>query len=100
VRSALARLVWTDALNAGSAAEARENLSILGENWVEVVPSNRVRSLAETLPDRYRLRAADAFQLAAALVWSEERPHGRRFVCLNRRMAQAAREAGFEVIEG
>ena len=43
------------------------------------------------------LRAADAFQLAAALVWCRERTAGAGFVCLDGRLREAVAREGFEV---
>jgi hypothetical protein len=44
------------------------------------------------------LRAADALQLAAALIASEETPQTLEFICLDDRLALAARREGFTVI--
>jgi len=46
----------------------------------------------------YRLRAADAFQLAAALAWCEGHPRGERFLSLDDRLRDAARREGFTVL--
>jgi hypothetical protein len=43
------------------------------------------------------LRAADALQLGAALVWCEEQSHGEVFVCLDARLREAARREGFSL---
>ena len=45
-----------------------------------------------------RLRAADALQLAAALVWCRQRPHGRAFVVADDGLSDAAEAEGFTVI--
>ena len=63
----------------------------------EVTPTEQVRRLARALPMTYRIRTLDAFQLAAALAWTQERPRQRPFVCLDKRLAQAAVQAGFTV---
>lgn len=63
-----------------------------------VDPSSKVLALATALPDSYPLRAMDTFQLAAALVWCGERPRNRPFVSADRRLSEAARDAGFNVI--
>jgi hypothetical protein len=65
--------------------------------WDEILPTENLRSLAEELPDAHRLRAADAAQLAAALVWCRERPKQRPFVCFDERLRHAAGELGFRV---
>jgi hypothetical protein len=70
---------------------------MLRQSWGEILPSERVRSLAEELPDQMGLRAAEAMQLAAALVWCRERPRGRPFVCLDRPLATAAAHLGFSL---
>jgi predicted nucleic acid-binding protein len=55
------------------------------------------RELANRLSRTHPLRAADAMQLAAALVAAEERPASLRLVTLDDRLADAARREGFVV---
>jgi predicted nucleic acid-binding protein len=74
-----------------------ERLSAALTSSKEIVPSSNVRELAFRQLERFPLRAADALQLAAALVWCGERPRGRWFVCADRQLAAAATGAGFEV---
>jgi hypothetical protein len=38
-------------------------------------------------------------QLAASLVWCEQRPSRRSFICGDQRLAKAAESAGFSVLE-
>jgi len=52
----------------------------------------------EGLVEAHPLRAADALQLAAALVWCDEAPQGETFVCLDKRLSAAARREGFAVL--
>ena len=61
--------------------QAVARLEVQYASWIEVLPSRRVREIAETLPEQYGLRALDSFQLAVALVWCKEKPRGRLFVC-------------------
>jgi predicted nucleic acid-binding protein len=84
-------------LDGARMAKARAQVRALREQWIEVQPSERVRDIAVLLLERHALTAADAMQLAAALVWANERPKSRVFVCLDRRLADAARKEGFEV---
>ena len=98
VLSAFARLEQDHSVNPKSLDGARASLSELRRSWIEIVPSDRVRTLAESIPRRHNLRAGDSFQLAAALVWCDERPQNRHFVSLDRRLAKAARDAGFTAI--
>lgn len=79
-------------------AHAMVRLDFLRRSWQEVGPTDQVREVAEELPQRYGLRAADAFQLAAALVWCKELPKNRVFVCIDKRLATAADDAGFTVL--
>jgi predicted nucleic acid-binding protein len=51
------------------------------------------------LVDRYDLRAADALQLAAALVWCEDLPQGRMFLTADKKLQQAAMLSGFDAAE-
>lgn len=44
------------------------------------------------------LRSADAFQLAAALVWCANRPRNRTFITMDDKLALAAEEAGFSLL--
>lgn len=65
----------------------------------EVRAIDALVSLAVEMPERYGLRSLDAFQLASALIWCNERPRNRPFVCADRRLATAASDAGFELFE-
>ncbi|MBP7864325.1 MAG: type II toxin-antitoxin system VapC family toxin [Acidobacteria bacterium] len=67
---------------------------------LEILPTTTLRRTACTLFRRHPLRAADALQLAAALVWSDHRPFDRELVCLDTRLAAAARGEGFTVLPG
>ena len=96
-RTALSRLAREGVVNRNTLDIAVARLAILRESWFEVLPTERVRNLAEGLPDRHRLRAGDAFQLAAALTWCAERPRHRPFVSFDQRLSDAAEEVGLAV---
>ncbi|MFY9343542.1 MAG: hypothetical protein WAT39_13685 [Planctomycetota bacterium] len=53
---------------------------------------------ARRLLANHPLRAADACQLAAALIACRERPDALGFVTLDSRLAEAARREGFTVL--
>lgn len=97
VRGALARLKYEGALTARASEEAVNRLNALRQSWDEVIPSEPLRHLAEEFTDRNRLRALDAFQLAAAFVWCHEYPRHSLFICLDARLRRAAEEVGFQV---
>jgi predicted nucleic acid-binding protein len=63
-----------------------------------VQPVERVVEIASTLHENYELRALDSFQLAAAIVWCQEKPSHRPFVTADKRLAIAAEKAGFTEI--
>ena len=73
-------------------------LENLASAWEEIPPSERIRELAIQNVLNFDLRAADAFQLAAALEWCEEDTAGHRFICNDRRLSDAASSLGFEVV--
>ena len=96
-RSAFTRLVREGKLTADERVTAVKLLAQLRTAWDEILPTEKVRSLAEDLPDVHGLRAADAVQLAAALVWCRERPKQRPLVCFDERLRTAATALGFSV---
>ena len=80
-----------------SQAQRRAALSRFDElarSWDEVVDLFAVRARALALLARHDLRAADAAQLAAALLAAEQDPAGLVFVCLDGRLAAAADREG------
>ena len=97
-QSALQRLRAGSLLSAGELQWGLQRLEVMRGGWLEVKPVEKVRVLAVTLPGVYGLRALDSFQLAAALVWCQERPRRRHFVCFDEKLAEAAERAGFTVV--
>ena len=96
-RSALARANrngWLSSRNKQSAIRQLERLSL---NWHEVAPDGALRESALQLLDAHSLRTGDAFQLAAALSWCDEKPRRRVFVCFDFKLAEAAKAVGFTV---
>lgn len=85
----------TDVEKQGAVARLR----LLSRGCREILPGDQVRELAMQLLDEHVLRAADSLQLAASLIWCEQRPSKRTFICGDRRLAEAADSAGFSVLE-
>jgi HAMP domain-containing protein len=77
------------------ATEAMERLREARSQTREILPVEGVRTRAIRLLAQHPLRAADALQLAASLIWCEEQPSTETFVCLDNRLRDAARREGF-----
>ncbi len=95
--SAIARLERDGALTANETAVAIDRLSQLATAWHEVAPGQRLRDIATRLLRVHPLRAADALQLAAAIVGAEQEPTTLEFLTLDERLATAAAREGFRV---
>jgi predicted nucleic acid-binding protein len=96
--SALARLEREGSLDDRSMVDGTERLDALSQSWQEVQPIEPLRQTAERLLRVHALRAADALQLAAALVAAEDRPASLQFVTLDEQLAHAAQREGFKVV--
>ena len=95
--SAIHRLQREKVLDEDQTAHSLTALNDLWDHWMEVLPSSEVRVRALELVGRHPLKAADAFQLAAAsVVLRHEDPAGA-FVCFDRQLAAAARVEGLRV---
>ena len=81
-------------------ASGFERLRDLESRWQETGPAEVVRTTARRLARVHGLRAADSFQLAAALVACEEQPSTLELVTLDDRLALAASREGFTVVPG
>lgn len=84
-----------------SRAQRRAGLEIfekLWENCDEVTDLLAVRARALPLLSRHPLRAADAAQLAAALLIAAQGLPGLTFVSLDSRLAEAAEREGLRVL--
>lgn len=66
-------------------------------SWSRVGDLSKTTARAERLVNVHPLKAADAYQLAAALVACEDAPHHLGFVTRDRTLAEAARLEGFQV---
>jgi uncharacterized protein len=78
--------------------QARLDVLECWPQWSAVTHVDAVRRRAERLVAVHPLSAADALQLAAALVASGDRPETLEFVTLDSRLATAAQVEGFRVI--
>jgi predicted nucleic acid-binding protein len=99
VHSAICRLHRNKEITDLDKHGAVARLRLLNGGWREILPGDQVRDLATQLLDKHSLRAADSLQLAASLVWCEQRASRRSFICGDRRLAKAAESIGFSVLE-
>lgn len=95
--SAVQRLVRDGALHAEDATAAEARLRQLERVWIEIEPTQAVRRQAERLLRLHPLRAADALQLAAALVVCHHEPGTLSFLSADDRLTAAARREGFPI---
>ena len=98
--SAIARRERGGALGPTESIEGHAALEALADTWTEIPPSDGVRVAAGRLVRVHDLRAADAFQLAAAQVAADGRPGTLPFVTPDDGLALAARREGFPVLPG
>jgi uncharacterized protein len=96
--SALSSRRREGSISADAERRARNALKALASAWSEVQPTEIVRQRSERLLMVHPLRAADSLQLAAALVWSEDKPQGLEFISLDKNLSEAAFKEGFTVI--
>jgi predicted nucleic acid-binding protein len=97
-QAALHRRHREKALPREQLSDALRRLSGLLEELDVIAPKARVRERAGRLLAAHPLRAADAFQLAAALLWCDHTPQSESFVCLDERLRSAALEEGFQLL--
>jgi predicted nucleic acid-binding protein len=99
MRSGFARLVRMSQLMPNEVVQAQIRLDRMRSDWLEVDPSEPLREQAERLVDRFPLKAADAQQLAAAMIWCIGRTKGRVFISGDSQLLDAARQLGFQTVE-
>jgi predicted nucleic acid-binding protein len=97
MRSALRRLERKGALTGSALTTAMARVDALWRSVHRVQLTDAVKARAMRLLATHPLHAADALQLAAALVAAEDEPVGHEFVCLDVRLATAAAREGFTV---
>ncbi len=96
--SALSRRRREGTLSTSAELKAKTILSALSAEWSEIQPGELVRQRAERLLAIHSLRSADAFQLAAALIWAQESPQDLEMVCLDQNLREAAHKEGFTIL--
>lgn len=98
VVSALWRRRRAGELDDAAGVAAEEGLALIERTWTCVDDLGHADRRARRLLALHDLRAADALQLAAALIACDEQPSLLPFVTLDHRLADAARREGFRVL--
>jgi predicted nucleic acid-binding protein len=96
--STLARQERDGGLTGTSFVDSLRRLDALSQAWREVQPVGRVRQIATRLLRVHSLHAAEALQLGAAIVASEDQPATLPLVTLDKRLARAGEREGFVII--
>jgi len=99
VHSAICRLHRKNEISDLEKKGAVARLRLLSLGWREILPGEQIRELAAPSVDKYSLRPTDSFELAASLIWCEQRPSRRTFICGDRRLSEAAELVGFSVLK-
>jgi hypothetical protein len=97
VRSVLNRVHREGAISDAVIRASWERASGVLAGCLMIPPTDAVKELAFAQLIRFSLKASDALQLAAALVWCKQIPRRRRFICNDRQLFTAATASGFEV---
>ena len=95
IESSLVRRQRDGQLPADVEHAARKRLHEMTKQWTEVTPTTEVRARAIRLLRVHPLRAAAAFQLAAALIFCREQPQHLPFLTADQRLRTAADLEGF-----
>ncbi len=93
--SAIRRRERDGTLTSDAVTHSLKRLDSLAAIWSEILPGNELRSHATRLLATHSLRASDALQLAAAIVWRRDPGAKVDFVCLDDRLSDAATREGF-----
>ena len=96
--STLMRQIRAGALSAAGERQARQVLATLARSWIEIQPTEALRGTAERLLAVHPLRAADAFQLAAASEWRRRQTAETPFISFDARLREAAYKEGLTIL--
>lgn len=96
--SAVGRRERMEPASGPQAGRAYSTLQRIAGEWTETPPTEPLRDDARRIVRVHDLRAADAFQLAAARVAADGDPGTLPFVTLDDRLALAASREGFPIL--
>jgi hypothetical protein len=96
--SAVHRKARSGELDPPGVRTALRRTELLAVGWTEIDALLPVRDHAERLLGLHDLHAADALQLAAAIVLFDGRPRGRSFLTADAGLAEAAEREGLMAV--
>ncbi len=96
--SALTRRERDGSLSSAALASGIDRVRGAAKSWTEVTPSDELREQSIRLLRVHRLRAADAMQLAAAILAAQFQPYTLDFVSFDKDQNIAAEKEGFRVV--
>ena len=99
ITSAIERRTREGALTRRHRRTVLDRLRGFAAGWDEVIDVLSVRARANAVLARHPLRAADAGQLGAALLVSEQLSDPLLFLCLDQRLSDAAEREGLGVAD-
>lgn len=99
IASAIERRTREGRLDSDARVRALSTLAALAKIWTEITGMSAIRERAYRLLATHALRAADAVQLAAALVAAGDRPRNHEFIALDVRLRESAQREGFIVMD-
>ncbi len=99
ITSAIERRAREGALTRAQRRAVLDRLRGFAAGWDEVIDVLAVRTRANAVLARHPLRAADAGQLGAALLVSEQLADPLVFLCLDQRLGEAAEREGLRAAD-
>jgi len=99
ITSAIERRAREGALTRAQRRAVLARLRTFAAGWDEVIDVLSVRTRANAVLARHPLRAADAGQLGAAMLVSEQLADPLVFLCLDQRLVEAAEREGLAVAD-
>jgi len=96
--SAIARRALGESLTTDETRKAHHRLAALAREWIEILPTDRLKQEAVRMVSVHELRTLDSVQLSSAVIAANTRPDLLPFVTSDQVLAEAAEKQGFPVV--
>ena len=96
--SAIVRRATEGSLTSDEARKAHQRLAALACEWIEILPTDRLKQEAVRMVSLHGLRTLDSVQMASAILAANARPEMLPFVTSDRVLAEAAERQGFPLV--